>query len=83
MWLLEQNQKGIAALPRLALEYYVRLWGCRPYTDLVEESLTKFNNALFDKKWYRVFRVNWNFHYAKMPVETFLAKADIERKVLL
>jgi hypothetical protein len=83
MWLLEQNKKGIAVLPRLALEYYVRLWGCRPYTKLVEEHLSKFNNALFNKKWYRMFRVNWNFDYAKMPVETALAKDDIDRKVLL
>ena len=33
-WLLEQSKKrySVAVLPKLALEYYVRLWGPKPHT---------------------------------------------------
>ena len=50
IWLLEQNKKGIAVLPKLALEYYLRLWGPRPYTELVAAHLIKFDKTMFNKK---------------------------------
>ena len=80
LWLLEQNKKGIAVLPRLALDYYIGLWGPRPYTQLVALHVNKFDKAISCKKWFRLFRNNWGFYYAKMPMESSLSKANIEQK---
>ena len=83
MWLLEQNTKGIAVLPKLALDFYVRLWGPRPYTELVAAHLTKFDSSIFNKKWFRHFRINWGIHYAKKPMQSSLPKSDIDRKAFI
>ena len=69
LWLLEQNTKGIAVLPRLALDYYVGLWGPRPYTQLVALHLNKFDKVISCKKRFRLFRNNWGFYYAKNRTE--------------
>jgi len=81
MWLVEQNSKGIAIVPRLAMEYYIRLWGQSPYTELVTGHLVRFSNPISTKKWFRAFRINWGFHYAKLAMECALSNNDIDRKV--
>jgi len=81
MWLVEQNSKGIAIVPRLAMEYYIRLWGQSPYTELVTGHLVRFSNPISTKKWFRAFRINWGFHYAKLAMECALSNSDIDRKV--
>jgi len=83
MWLVEQNSKGIAIVPRLAMEYYIRLWGQSPYTELVTGHLVRFSNPISTKKWFRAFRINWGFHYAKLAMECALSNSDIDRKVLI
>ena len=50
---------------------------------LVASNLIKFDNAILCKKWFRFFRINWGFHYAKMPMESSLSKTDIEQKAIL
>jgi hypothetical protein len=83
MWLVEQNSKGIAIVPRLAMEYYIRLWGQSPYTELVTGHLVRLSNPISIKKWFRAFGVNWGFQYAKLAMECALSHGDIERKVLI
>ena len=83
MWLVEQNSKGIAIVPRLAMEYYIRLWGQSPYTELVTGHLVRLSNPISIKKWFRAFRINWGFQYAKLAMECALSRGDIERKVLI
>ena len=79
-WIMEQNMKGIAVLPKLVLNFYIDQWGQQPYTAIVTRHLVKFDNINFCKKWFRRFRLNWGFHYAKMPLESSISRPDAEKK---
>jgi len=37
----------------------------------------------FHQKWFRAFRINWGFHYAKLAMECALSNSDIDRNVLI
>jgi hypothetical protein len=42
----------------------------------VASRASKLDNASLCNKWFRFFRNSWSFHYAKMPMESSLSKAD-------
>ena len=79
-WLLEQNSKGIAVLPKLVLDFYIDQWGAQPYTEMVSHHVQKFDNNLFCRKWFRRFRLNWGFHYSRMPLESAMTRPEMEQK---
>jgi hypothetical protein len=81
VWLLQQNNKGIAVPSRALLQQYVLGWQRPLITVEAEEHLLRIQNKRYSAKWLHFFRKRWDIKWKKLPARNPLPEDDLRRKV--
>lgn len=81
MWLLKQNEKGIAVPSRMAVQSYLSSWGMGPHRRRLTRHLHKFTQPKAWKTWLAQFRQRWAFQYAACPRGAPMPPSETQGKV--
>jgi hypothetical protein len=81
VWLLQQNNKGIAVPSRALLQQYVLGWQRPLITVEAEEHLLRIQTKRYSAKWLHFFRKRWDIRWKKLPARNPLPADDLRRKV--
>ena len=81
LWLLEQNNKGIAVPSAALLQRYVVAWPRPLSTVEAEKHLLRVQRKRYTAKWLHFFRKRWEIRWKKLPSRNPLPADDLRRKV--
>jgi hypothetical protein len=81
VWLLEQNNKGIAVPSAALLQQYILAWPRPLTTPEAEQHLLRTQSKRYSAKWLHFFRKRWDIRWKKLPARNPLPEDALRRKV--
>ena len=80
LWLLSQNNKGIAVPSPALLRFYLAQWE-RPATSAeCYDHLQRIQRQHYERKWLHSFRKRWNVMWRRLPARSPLPADEARRK---